>query len=155
MNKLYHLLIGSKFPSQINYNLGFLILRFFVGLALCTVFEKLLPNYGMWGPQNWFIQDVAKMGFPFPVLFAWIAVLTEFIGGLLLMLGLFTRPAALMNALLTFVAAFIFHKGDIGQSGMLAFFFMIMCISILLNGAGKYSLDYLIHKKMKNKAASL
>ena len=148
MKKFYQLIFGPTFPDPINYNLGFLILRFFVGLALCTIFEKLFPKNGIWGPQDWFVQDVATMGFPFPLLFAWVAVLTEFIGGILLMLGLFTRPAALMNAILTFVAAFIYHQGNILKPGLLAFFFMIMCISILLNGAGKYSLDYLIHRKI-------
>ncbi len=93
------------------------------------------------------------MGFPFPLLFAWIAVLTEFIGGILLILGLFTRPAALLNAILTFVAAFVYHQGNIERPGLLAFTFMIMCLSILLNGGGKYSLDYLIYKKYKNDEA--
>lgn len=94
------------------------------------------------------MHDVSEMGFPLPYLFAWIAVLTEFVGGILLMLGLFTRQMAIMNALLTFVAAFVYHQGDIANSGLMAFFFMIMCISIALNGAGKFSLDYLIHKKI-------
>jgi len=68
---------------------------------LCTVFEKFLPRDGVWGPQPWFINDVAKMGFPLPTFFAWCAVLAEFFGGILLMLGLMTRPAALANAITT------------------------------------------------------
>ncbi len=147
MSKWYPSIFKTAFPEQTNYNLGFLILRFFVGLAFCTVFEKLFPRDGIWGPQDWFIQDVADMGFPFPLFFAWGAVLIEFVGGILLMLGLFTRPAALLNAIVTFVAAFVYHQGDIVKPGLTAFFFMIMCISILLNGAGKYSLDYWIHNK--------
>ena len=82
--------------------------------------------------------------------FAWTAVLTEFVGGVLLMVGFMTRPAALLNAILTCVAAFIYHEGNIVKPGLLAFFFMIMCISILLNGPGKYSIDYFIYKKFNN-----
>ncbi len=147
-NQLKQFVFGYSDKFQINHHLACLILRFFVGLAFCTVFEKLFPREGIWGPQDWFIQDVADMGFPLPLLFAWIAVLTEFVGGILLMLGLFTRPAALMNVIVTFVAAFIYHQGNIVKPGLTAFFFMIMCITILLLGAGKYSLDFLIHKKM-------
>ena len=147
MKKIYSYLIGSNFPNQFNHNLSFAILRFFVGLALCTVFEKFFPKNGIWGPQEWFIQDVGDMGFPLPVLFAWIAVLTEFFGGILLMFGFLTRPAAILNAMVTFVAAFVYHHGDIVKPGLLAFFFMIMCISIALNGPGKYSIDYLIHQR--------
>lgn len=147
MNWFYQLVIGSNFPKKINNNLAFLILRLFVGLALCTIFEKVFPKNGIWGPQQWFINDIETIGFPFPILFAWIAVLTEFIGGLFLILGFFTRPAAFLNMVLTFVAAFVYHLGDISGSGLIAFFFMIMCMCITLNGAGKFSIDFLIHKK--------
>lgn len=132
------------------YNLGFFILRFFVGLALCTVFEKLFPRNGIWGPQDWFIQDVADMGFPFPLFFAWLAVLSEFFGGILLMLGFLTRPAALLNIGVTFIATFIYHNGDIASSGLTSFFFMIMCICIAFFGSGKFGLDYYINLKTKN-----
>lgn len=141
-------LYGGIHQNSANQNIGFLLLRFFVGLALCTVFEKFFPKNGTWGPQEWFIQDTANMGFPFPALFAWVAVLAEFFGGILLMLGLFTRPAALMNVFVTFTATFIYHNGDIGESGLLSFFFMIMCLCIALFGPGKFSLDYLISRKL-------
>ena len=148
MKSLLRILSSSTYPNKLNNNIAFLILMVFLGLALCTVFEKLFPRNGIWGPQDWFVKDVEDMGFPLPFLFAWLAVITEFFGGILLMLGLFTRPAAAMNVVVTFVAAFIYHDGDILKPGLLAFFFMIMSTTILLNGAGKFSLDYLINKKM-------
>jgi hypothetical protein len=101
---------------------------------------------------------VEKMGFPFPIFFAWVAVLIEFLGGILLMLGLFTKPAALLNAAVTFTAAFVYHSGDISQSGLMAFFFMIMCITVFFLGSGKFSFDYLINRNLRNligKKASL
>jgi putative oxidoreductase len=148
------LLVGNRQNSN-GQNIGFFLLRFFVGLALCTVFEKFFPKNGIWGPQEWFIQDTANMGFPFPIFFAWIAVLSEFFGGILLMLGLFTRPAALLNVLVTFTASFIYHKGDIGNAGLLSFFFMIMCLCILLFGPGKFSLDYFINKRLAKRMATI
>ena len=147
-NRIKVLLLGSAQQNTLGQNIGFLLLRFFVGLALCTVFEKFFPKNGIWGPQEWFIQDTADMGFPCPLFFAWAAVLSEFFGGILLMLGLFTRPAALLNVFVTFTATFIYHDGDIGNSGLTSFFFMIMCLCILLFGPGKFSLDYLIRQKL-------
>ncbi|MGN7514173.1 MAG: DoxX family protein [Allomuricauda sp.] len=132
-----------------------MLLRFFVGLALCTVFEKFFPKNGIWGPQNWFVQDTANMGFPFPTFFARIAVLSEFFGGIALMLGVFTRPAALLNIFVIFTATFIYHDGEIGNSGLTSFFFMIMYLCILLFGPGKFSLDYFINQKLFKRMATI
>jgi len=145
---------SKDFQQSTSQHIGLCILRVFVGLAFCTFFEKLLPREGIWGPQQWFIADVANMGFPLPVFFAWLAVLSEFIGGLLLILGLFTRMAALLNAGVSFTAAFMYHKGDISGSGLMAFSFMIMCISILFSGPGKYSLAYFINRPHKKTIAT-
>ena len=154
-NKIKAFLLGGNQQNSISQNIGFLLLRFFIGLALCTVFEKFFPKNGIWGPQEWFIQDTANMGFPFPTFFAWVAVLSEFFGGILLMVGLFTRPAALLNIIVTFTATFIYHKGDIGNAGLLSFYFMIMCVCVLLFGPGKFSLDYLINRKLVKRMANI
>jgi uncharacterized membrane protein YphA (DoxX/SURF4 family) len=68
-------------------DVGLALLRIVVGLAFMTIFEKVMPREGVWGPQQWFIDDVTNMGFPMPVLFAWLAVLSEFVGGFLLIAG--------------------------------------------------------------------
>jgi putative oxidoreductase len=154
-NKIKAFLLGGNQQNSISQNIGFLLLRFFVGLALCTVFEKFFPKNGIWGPQEWFIQDTTNMGFPFPTFFAWVAVLSEFFGGILLMVGLFTRPSALLNIIVTFTATFIYHKGDIGGAGLLSLYFMIMCVCVLLFGPGKFSLDYLINRKLVKRMANI
>jgi len=153
-NNIKAFLFGRNQQNTMSQNIGFLLLRFFVGLALCTVFEKFIPKNGIWGPQEWFIQDTANMGFPFPSFFAWVAVLSEFFGGLLLMLGFLTRPAALLNVFVTFTATFIYHNGDIGNSGLTSFLFMIMCLCIFLFGPGKFSVDHLINKKLLKNVVS-
>jgi uncharacterized membrane protein YphA (DoxX/SURF4 family) len=150
-NNIKAFLFGSNHQNSFSQNIGFLLLRLLVGLALCTVFEKFFPRNGIWGPQEWFIQDTANMGFPFPSFFSWVAVLSEFFGGIFLMVGLFTRPAALLNFMVTFTATFIYHNGDIGSSGLTSFIFMIMCLCILLFGPGKFSVDHVINKKLFKK----
>ncbi|MBT8397753.1 MAG: DoxX family protein [Gemmatimonadetes bacterium] len=125
-------------------DVGLTLLRVIVGLAFMTIFEKFLPRDGVWGPQQWFIDDVANMGFPLPVLFAWLAVMSEFFGGLLLILGCATRYSALSNLFVTGVAAFVYHQADIGGSGLTAMVFFTMCATIMIAGPGRYSIDGLI-----------
>lgn len=138
--------LGSPFPRSISTDFGLLLIRLATGILLCTVFEKFLPREGRWGPQDWFIADVAKMGFPFPIFFAWCAVLSEFFGGILLALGLFARPAAFFNAITTFVAAFVFHKGDVSGSALLGTVFFASTIGLTFTGPGRVSIDYLFYR---------
>lgn len=133
--------------NAITIDTGLTILRVCVGLAFMTIFEKVLPREGIWGPQQWFIEDVAKMGFPVPVVFAWMAVLIEFVGGFFLIIGLGSRFAAFSNAGVTFVAAFIYHHGDVGQSGLAATVFFMMCAVLTIAGPGRFSIDRFLAKK--------
>lgn len=149
MSVVWSLFLGGILGNKRNVDVALLLLRFFVGLAFMTIFEKFLPRDGIWGPQAWFINDVAKMGFPAPVFFAWAAVLSEFFGGLLLMLGFMTRPAAFLNCVVTGVAAFIQHQGDVGQSGLAATSFLLMCTVILIGGPGVLSIDALIARRQQ------
>ena len=121
-------------------------MRIATGVMLCTVFEKFLPRDGRWGPQAWFIADVAKMGFPIPAFFARCAVLSEFFGRILLALGLLARPAAFFNAITTFVAAFVYHKGDVSGSALIGTVFFASTMGLTLTGPGRISIDYLIYR---------
>lgn len=132
-------------------NVGLAIIRIVTGLALCIVFEKVLPRDGVWGPQDWFVQDVGKMGFPAPRFFAWCAALSEFIGGILLVLGLLTRPAAFFNAVTTFVAAFVFHQADVTGKGLLATLFFALALALCFAGPGSLSLDALISQLLRRR----
>lgn len=138
--------LGLPFPRSISTDFGLLLIRLATGILLCTVFEKFLPREGRWGPQDWFVADVAKMGFPFPTFFAWCAVLSKFFGGILLALGLIARPAAFFNAITTFVAAFVFHKGDVSGSALLGTVFFASTMGLTLTGPGRVSIDYLTYK---------
>lgn len=146
MKFIRSLAFGYPFPRSFTIDFGLLLIRLATGILLCTVFEKFLPREGRWGPQDWFIADVAKMGFPFPTFFAWCAVISEFFGGILLALGLFARPAAFFNAITTFVAAFIFHKADVSGSALLGTVFFASTMGLTFTGPGRVSFDYLIYR---------
>ena len=98
--KIHDLLFGQPYAGCVSVDFGLAILRIATGLALCTIFEKFLPKNGNWGPQDWFVKDVAKIGFPLPLRFARCAVLSEFFGGMLLSVELLTRPRRFSMSLL-------------------------------------------------------
>lgn len=85
--------------------------------------------------------SVEGMGFPAPEFFAWAAALSEFGGGILLVLGLFTRPAAILVSCTMFVAGFIRHFNDPFGKKELALTFLTVALVVLIAGPGKYSLD--------------
>jgi putative oxidoreductase len=89
------------------------------------------------------------MGFPAPKLFAWAASLSEFLGGICIALGLFTRPAALFVFTTMAVAIFIKHGQDPFKRKELAMAYWTISGALMGLGAGKFSLDHLIHKFRK------
>lgn len=122
--------------------IGDLCLRLFVGVSL-----GLVHGLGKLPPSEMFVQGVTSLGFPLPGVFAWMAALSEFAGGILLALGLFTRPAAFFVAFTMGVAAFGAHAADPYQKKELALAFFFVGIFYLLNGAKCYSLDAILRKK--------
>ncbi|MEX1115883.1 MAG: DoxX family protein, partial [Akkermansiaceae bacterium] len=81
----------------------------------------------------------------------------EVVASALLVLGLITRLAAFMFGFAMVVAAFGAHAADPwfaggpGGSKELALMYLIPMISIILAGAGSYSLDSLLHKESKRR----
>ena len=141
---------GGSEANSLSTDIGLLLFRITCGLPLMTVFEKLLPRDGRWGPQDWFITDVAEMGFPVPAFFAWCAVLSEFVGGFLILVGLGTRVASLFVGTTVFVAAFVYHDMDLTNKGLLATVFLFLAIGILVSGPGRFSVDRLISRRRSN-----
>jgi len=134
-------LFGSADGNRFYASFGLLLLRLFAGLGMAFGhgLGKLPPSPG-------FIEGIAKMGFAWPEGFAWIAALSEFAGGLLIALGLLTRPAALLLAITMYVAAFMKHAEDPFSSQEKAMLYGVIALFLLLRGAGRYSVDALIQR---------
>jgi putative oxidoreductase len=96
-----------------------------------------------------FLANVAKHGFPAPTLLGWLAILSEFAGGLLLALGLFTRPAAAMIALTLLGAAFKVHANDPFAKKELALAYAVVGLAFLIGGAGRYALDAVLQRRRR------
>jgi uncharacterized membrane protein YphA (DoxX/SURF4 family) len=79
------------------------------------------------------------------------AILGEFIGGILLALGLLTRPAALWIILVMGGAAFHVHLGDPlfstgGAAKEMALLYFAPALCFLLTGSGRTGIDRAIRK---------
>lgn len=121
---------------------GLLLLRVIAGLALAYA-----HGLGKFPPSEGFVTRVGTMGLPAPELFSWLAATAELGGGVLLALGLLTRPAALLVLGNMSVVVLLAHAGDSFGDREKAVLFGAVALFYLLVGAGRYSLDALIRRR--------
>jgi putative oxidoreductase len=121
---------------------------------------RLILAYGFYGPAMMKIKDVhaivewfESIEMPMPTLNAYLATYTEFIGFICLALGVATRFISI-PLIITMVVAIKtthwengFNASDNGYE--IPLYYMIMLITLLINGAGRISADYFITKMVK------
>lgn len=125
-------------------HLGLLILR--VGVGILFILHGYPKMFG--GVEKWAAigEATAYLGIHFlPTLFGFMAALAEFGGGILLILGLFSRTAAFFM-LLTMAVATITHLAK-AESYYHALTNAIIFLSLTLIGGGRFSLENLLGKK--------
>ena len=128
-------------------SLCILLLRCTIGILLfITGSGKLLGwfgGYGMEATLQWF----SKIGIS--TFLTYLSTCTEFLGGLLLTIGLLTRPAAFAVMINMLVATLItLPHGFMGPTGaQTPFIFLIIDVVILLAGPMAYSVDRIIFGK--------
>lgn len=121
------------------------------GLAALRVVTFLLLAFlhgmGKVPPQEGFVGMIGRLGFPAAELFAWLAAAAEFGGGILLALGLLTRPVALFVLGHFVLVVLVAHAGDPLSDRELPILFGTAALLYLLSGPGRYSLDHLIGRR--------
>lgn len=142
MTLTQRLLFGGSGGSDSLSDLGLLILRLFAGLALAFAhgLGKIPPS----GFAEW------MTGSGMPMIFVWLCVIAEFGGGILLALGLLTRPAAFLIAGNMVAALLIAHTSDPFSGMELALFFLAAAVLFVLTGAGRYSVDNVIRARLSS-----
>ncbi len=92
----------------------------------------------------------AKMGLAPGILWAPLAGLGEFIGAILVVLGLCTRLGALFIAVVMIVAILKVHWGAFFLPGGAEYAFALLgaALALLISGGGRLSLDAIIQKKI-------
>lgn len=135
-------LFATTAESSPKNEFSLLFLRVLAGLTMA-----FSHGLGKVPPPEMLIQKVGEFGFPMPGFFAWAAALSEFAGGLLLAMGLLTRPAALFLSITMLVAAFGIHWNDPFGKKELGLLYFAICLVFVLRGSGRWSIDHLISKK--------
>lgn len=124
---------------------GMLILRVPVGLILAAHGAQKLfgwfGGYGLEATGQW----MASIGLGPGLLMAFLAGAAEFFGGVALVLGLLTRPAALANAIAMAVATFVVHLENglfMSNNGYeYALILLAASLTLMNAGGGKLSID--------------
>jgi putative oxidoreductase len=109
-----------------------------VAFGLTLAFAHGLPK--LLEPAR-FIGALASRDFPLPELFGWAAIGAEVIGGVLLALGLLTKPAAALVLITMAVAVLDAHAADPFRKKELALAYAAVALALLHTGAGRWSLD--------------
>jgi uncharacterized membrane protein YphA (DoxX/SURF4 family) len=124
--------------------------RIVCGYLLCTSF-----GWSKCPAPEWFVSDVAALGFPAPVFFAWAAVLSEVVGGAMLVLGLGTRLAA-ASLVCTMLSAIFLQKwgGEVWEM-LPAMGFLWVALYALVHGSGRFGFDYFITTRLTKNATDL
>jgi putative oxidoreductase len=138
------ILSGGKSIEGIGGNIGYAILRVYVGLSLAFG-----HGTGKLPPSEGFIQRVEDMGFPFPDFFAYAAGVSEFVGGILVTLGLLTRPSSIFILITMLVAGLVRHWESPFDKKELALAYACCAIMFMVVGAGKYGLDALTRSRRR------
>jgi putative oxidoreductase len=124
---------------------GAFFLRLVLGSAMIYHgYGKVIPASGFHGGNTFSALDhhshfVASLGLPYWL--GYVSALTEFVGGIFILLGLLTRFAAFMIACNMLVALVTVnrHHGYSGSEYSLAL--LVIAIMLLFYGAGVLALD--------------
>lgn len=129
-------------------SLGLLVMRVAFGVGLATHgYSKLFGG----GIEGFAKNAVEPLGFPFPLVFAYLAGAAEFFGALFIAVGLLTRLAAIPVAFNMGVALFMVHvkNGHSFSQMEMAVLYLAFAVTVLCTGAGSFSLDRIILGKKK------
>lgn len=128
-----------RHPS-LNTDLASLILRLIFGglfiyygymkIDMFNQYASMFPNYLGIGNKPTYI----------------LVTCCEFLGGILLVLGLFTRLAIIPIFIIMIVAFLVAHKNDPFNAKQLVFVYIFLCAVIFLLGSGRFSTDNLLFK---------
>ncbi|RAK01578.1 DoxX family protein [Aliidiomarina maris] len=140
----------SKLQTLLKSDAGFsaLVLRVPLGIILAAHgAQKLFGWFGGNGLQatgEW----MASIGLQPGILMAFLAGGAEFFGGIALILGLLTRPAALVSAITMLVAIFAVHISNglfVANGGYeFALALFAMSVALVFQGSGKFGADQLL-----------
>jgi len=132
--------------KYINFSLPILLIRFMVGLVfLSEGIQKFIS------PEIRGVGRFIKIGIPYPEFFGYFVPTFEVMCGILVIIGLYTRSAAILLIIIMITAIgstkipMLFDEGfwHMAHAARTDWSMLLGSIFLLITGAGKTSLDYL------------
>lgn len=124
---------------------GIAIIRVIVGILLIFHGLQIFEKEDMGG----FADLLTKLSLPYPETVAYTGKLVELIGGIFLVLGLFTRVITAMLFVIFLGITFGLGEGKIFSDNQLPFLFALMFLIFFFAGAGRISIDYILFVNRK------
>jgi putative oxidoreductase len=123
--------------------LGMTIIRVFTGYYIYRYGLELFNIDGL-------LDFLKKENIPFPVFTGYAAKIIEFVGGICIIIGLFTRWVTPPLMVVMYGVIYTTAHGSIFE-GEFPFLFMLLFGVFFIYGAGKWSVDYWLQYRFANK----
>tara|TARA_B100001250_G_C19765734_1_gene774650 strand:+ start:1263 stop:1706 length:444 start_codon:yes stop_codon:yes gene_type:complete len=135
------LIVKNLYPKDLYVSYSLLILRVIASVMMIINhgWNKILAGQEKWNRLGTALTDFIGIEF-MSVFFGFMAAFSESIGMVMVIFGIFTRPAAFLLLFTMFVAS-MNHLVD-GKFPELAIMYLIVMLVLLISGPGKFSLDY-------------
>ena len=125
--------------EPLSRNLSLLILRCVAGLSFALHgYDKIFGESGVSG----FAGYVESLGIPLPLVAAWLAALSEFVGGLALIAGVGARLMSIPLIFTMLTAAIVAHPGEFPGKMEFPLLLATAALVIGLMGPGKYAIHF-------------
>ena len=136
------LIVNNLYPKDLYVSYSLLILRVIASVMMIINhgWNKILAGQEKWNRLGTALTDFIGIEF-MSVFFGFMAAFSESIGMVMVIFGIFTRPAAFLLLFTMFVAS-MNHLVD-GKFPELAIMYLIVMLVLLISGPGKFSLDYM------------
>ena len=92
-----------------------------------------------------FADLLFNMSMPFPEAMAYTGKTIELVGGLFLILGLFTRLITAVLFITFMVLTFVSGEGTFLVESQLSFLYALISLSFFFTGAGRLSIDHILY----------
>ena len=135
------LIVNNLYPKDLYVSYSLLILRVIASVMMIINhgWNKILAGQDKWNRLGTALTDFIGIDF-MSVFFGFMAAFSESIGMVMVIFGIFTRPAAFLLLFTMFVAS-MNHLVD-GEFPELAIMYLIVILVLIISGPGKFSLDY-------------
>lgn len=128
-------------------DIGVIFLRLLIGWRLI---DGTQDNILSWDRMIEFRDFLASFDVPYPLFSAQLSVYAQFLCGILFIVGLLTRPAAIVMIINFIAALYIAHRGQSFQEAFVPLTMLTASIFFLFYGAGKFSIDNYMAKRNKH-----